>query len=367
MQGSVSFQPAGEDDWIQADPNRPLTTGDNIWADQNSRGELHIGATSIRLSSETGISFLNLDDRTVQLQLAQGTIEVHLRAISNRATPLKLTLRISPSLSYLPANIASKPTPTAIPPSSSFAKAKAKSPEAAKPTIFPRDSNTSSMAPISSPTTRNPRPDSTISKTGPNRATNSKIILNPRSYVSRDIDGYYDLDQYGRGRTILITARCGFPTASPSVGRLITTATGSGSVPGVGRGSKTNRGASRHFTTDAGPTSAANWGWVPGPVVVRPVYAPAVVGFVGGGGGLSVGVGFGGGFAGVAWFPLGPRDVYVPAYHCSPRYVQYVNVTNYARRQRHASHQRLQHGHRHSQRHRQPRRSRQSHQLHLRE
>ena len=81
LQGSVSFQPAGEDDWIQADPNRPLTTGDNIWADQNSRGELHIGATSIRLSSETGVSFLNLDDRTVQLQLAQGTIEVHLRAL----------------------------------------------------------------------------------------------------------------------------------------------------------------------------------------------------------------------------------------------------------------------------------------------
>ena len=79
MQGSVSFQPAGEDDWLQADPNRPLTIGDNIWADQNSRGELHIGATSIRLSSNTGISFLNLDDRTVQLQLAQGTIEIHLR------------------------------------------------------------------------------------------------------------------------------------------------------------------------------------------------------------------------------------------------------------------------------------------------
>jgi hypothetical protein len=69
------------------------------------------------------------------------------------------------------------------------------------------------------------------------------------------------------------------------------------------------------------------WGWVPGPVVVRPVYAPAVVGFVGGGG-FSVGVGFGGGFSGVAWFPLGPRDVYVPGYRCSPRYFQSVNVTN---------------------------------------
>jgi len=32
--------------------------------------------------------------------------------------------------------------------------------------------------------------------------------------------------------------------------------------------------------------------------------------------------------AGVAWFPLGPRDVWVPSYHCSPGYVQNVNISN---------------------------------------
>lgn len=81
MQGSVSFQPGGETDWVQANPNRPLTTGDNLWVDRNSRGELHIDSTAIRLSGETGISFLNLDDRTVQIQLAQGTLSVHLRRL----------------------------------------------------------------------------------------------------------------------------------------------------------------------------------------------------------------------------------------------------------------------------------------------
>jgi hypothetical protein len=60
---------------------------------------------------------------------------------------------------------------------------------------------------------------------------------------------------------------------------------------------------------------------------VRPVYAPALVGFVGGSG-FGVTVGFGGGVTGVGWFPLGPRDVWVPGYRCSPRYVQNVNVTN---------------------------------------
>jgi hypothetical protein len=81
-EGSVSYQVQGDADWVAVDPNRPLTTGDNLWADKDSRGEVHIDSTAIRLSSETGLSFLNLDDRTVQLQLPQGTIEVHLRQLS---------------------------------------------------------------------------------------------------------------------------------------------------------------------------------------------------------------------------------------------------------------------------------------------
>src|SRR6516165_5647717 len=63
IEGSVSFQPAGESEWVTANPNRPLTTGDQLWADQGSRGELHLGGAVLRLSSETAVSFLNLTDR----------------------------------------------------------------------------------------------------------------------------------------------------------------------------------------------------------------------------------------------------------------------------------------------------------------
>ena len=62
------------------------------------------------------------------------------------------------------------------------------------------------------------------------------------------------------------------------------------------------------------------WGWVAGPVAVQAVYAPALVVFIGGGPG-----GFGGN---VGWFPLGPREVYVPSYHVSEAYVNRVNVSN---------------------------------------
>ena len=36
VQGTVSFQPGGEGDWLDAIPNRPLTTGDNLWADRDA-------------------------------------------------------------------------------------------------------------------------------------------------------------------------------------------------------------------------------------------------------------------------------------------------------------------------------------------
>ena len=79
MEGSVSFQPAGESDWVQAVSNRPMTTGDKLWADQNSRAELQLGSAVIRLNANTGFSFLNLDDDTVQIQLTSGSISVRVR------------------------------------------------------------------------------------------------------------------------------------------------------------------------------------------------------------------------------------------------------------------------------------------------
>src|SRR5215468_11278974 len=77
--GSVSFQPGGEGDWVTAVPNRPLTTGDNLWADQNSRAEVHVGSTAMRLNSETSLTFLDLDDHTTQLRLSLGSMLLRVR------------------------------------------------------------------------------------------------------------------------------------------------------------------------------------------------------------------------------------------------------------------------------------------------
>jgi len=59
---------------------------------------------------------------------------------------------------------------------------------------------------------------------------------------------------------------------------------------------------------------------------VRPVYAPALVAFVGGNGfSLSVNIGSA---PDVAWFPLAPGEIYRPYYQASSGYYNSVNVSN---------------------------------------
>src|SRR5271165_7394405 len=82
-QGSVSFRPAGEDDWVTAVPNRPMVTGDDLWTDEQSRAEVHVGSAAIRMADKTGITFLALDDNTTQIRLAQGSIIVRVRHVDD--------------------------------------------------------------------------------------------------------------------------------------------------------------------------------------------------------------------------------------------------------------------------------------------
>ncbi len=79
LSGAVSFSPAGEDDWVQATINRPLTTGDRLWADSGARTEIQIGGAMVRMNGSTSVAVLNLDDQIAQLQLTQGALNVRVR------------------------------------------------------------------------------------------------------------------------------------------------------------------------------------------------------------------------------------------------------------------------------------------------
>src|SRR5438046_4260956 len=84
--GNVSFNPAGTDDWVAAVVNRPMTTGDKLWSDDNSRAELHLGYAVIRLSDHTVFSFLNLADNITQIRLTEGTLNIRVRRLDDDET-----------------------------------------------------------------------------------------------------------------------------------------------------------------------------------------------------------------------------------------------------------------------------------------
>ncbi|MGD0402632.1 MAG: DUF6600 domain-containing protein [Candidatus Acidiferrales bacterium] len=324
-QGAVSFEASGENDWVDANLNRPLTTGDNLWVDKDSSGEVHIGSTAIRLASETGISILNLDDRTAQIQLVQGTIEVHLRRLETGNaweidTP-NVAFALSRAGEYL---IQADPDGGSTMIIVREGEGQVTGAGESWDLIEGQQYTFAGTDQLIENAQQAPAFDDFENwcQERDQRENNSQSA----KYVSRDIDGYYDLDDAGTWQN------------DPDDGPIwIPTAVAGGWTPyrfghwvwiapwGWTWVADESWGfAPFHYGRWA--LFGGYWGWIPGPLVVRPYYAPALVGFVGGGFGFAVG--FGSAFSGVAWFPLGPRDVFIPGYRASPRYVQYVNITN---------------------------------------
>ena len=325
IQGSLSFQPGGETDWVQANPNRPLTTGDSLWADRNSRGELHIGSFALRMGSETGITFLNLNDRTVQIQLAQGSMNLNVRRLDGGDefeidTP-NLAFTLERPGEYR-VDVDPNGNATIITVRSGEGEATGGGSD------YHMDSG--DRATFSGT-------DSLIYDGGQaggfdefdswchSRDDREEHSQSAR-YVSRDVTGYEDLDDYGEWRNVPDYGYAWFPTRVAFGWAPYRFGHWAWVAPWGWTWVEDEPWGFAPFHYGRWAEVGGGWCWVPGPMVVRPVYAPALVVFVGGprfGASLS----FGGG-GGVAWFPLGPREVYVPPYRTSDRYVQRVNVTN---------------------------------------
>src|SRR5579863_9694622 len=81
LDGNVSFQPSGTEDWAAAAKNRPVTIGDKLWTDQDSRAELQAGEVTMHLGSMTALSFLNLDENITQMRIAEGAMNFRVREL----------------------------------------------------------------------------------------------------------------------------------------------------------------------------------------------------------------------------------------------------------------------------------------------
>lgn len=322
IQGEVSFRPGSVDDWAAATPNYPLTTGDHLWTDARAQTEIHVGSTAIRMAEQTEIGFLNLNDDTIQIRLSQGSLNVRVRHIDADDAYEVDTPNVAVSL-LRPGNYRIDVDPDG---NSNVVVTQGEAEVTANGSsfsVYPRQ--VAMITGIDMPTYD-------ILPAGPpdawdqwcfNRDRREDHIASLR-YVSPEMVGYEDLDAYGRWRTVPEYGAVWVPTS-------------------VAAGWAPYRYGHWVWVEPWGWTwiddapwgfapfhygrwvfAGGDWCWVPGAVAARPVYAPALVAFIGGNHwNISIGVG-----GGVGWFPLGPHEVFVPSYAVSNTYIRNVNVTN---------------------------------------
>ncbi|WP_233802646.1 DUF6600 domain-containing protein [Paraburkholderia sp. HP33-1] len=332
--GAVTTEPAGAADWSYAQINRPLTTGDQLWNDQNARSELHIGSTAVRLGQNTSLDVLNLDDTTAQLKVAQGTLSTRVRELAPGSsyeidTP-NLALGVNGPGDYR-VDVAPDGSSTTVTVRSGSAIAYGDGgqvPVEAGQQIRFTGTSLQQLA-----DNRAPAPDELDQWAASRDATEDRS--QSARYVSRDIPGYEDLDANGTWR------------ATPQYGEVwVPNATPAGWAP-YHDGHWVWQAPWGWTWVDDQPWGFApyhygrwaevdgTWAWVPGPLEADapPVYAPALVAFVGDdNGGIDWGVNLAVGgviAAGVAWFPLGPGEPWHPHWgdhdHWSARYYDRVN------------------------------------------
>jgi Family of unknown function (DUF6600)/FecR protein len=321
--GSVSFQPGGEGDWVQAVPNRPLSTGDNLWADKDSRAELQVGSTSLRIDSETSITLLELDDHTTQVRLSQGSLIFRVRHLDDDDrfeidTP-NSAFQVQRNGEYrVDVNNAGDETDVTV----WRGRGEVTGGGASYDVVAGQRAVFTGANELDHQIGQLP-PNDDFDNFAFNRDQNEDRSESS-NYISTEMTGYEDLDEYGHWHYV---ADYG-PVWTPV---------------GIAPGWAPYRFGHWVFVEPWGWTWVEDepwgfapfhygrwafveggWCWAPGPIAVRPVYAPAFVAFVGGGG-FGVGVGVG---PAVAWFPLAPHEVYVPWYRTSPGYFNNVNITN---------------------------------------
>src|SRR5579863_8807274 len=321
--GSVSFQPGGEGDWVQAVANRPLTTGDNLWADKDSRAELQTGSTAIRMDSETSVTFLDIDDHTTQLKLSQGSIIVRVRHLDDDDhfeidTP-NLAFQIQRTGEYrVDVSADGNETDATV----WHGRGEATGGGNSYDVVAGQRARFTGTDQLDHEIDQVPGNDD-FDQFAFDRDQRDDHAESS-NYVSPDMTGASDLDEYGHWSYAADYGPVWTPVAvAPGwapyrYGHWVWVA------PWGWTWVEDEPWGFAPFHYGRWAFVGDSWCWVPGPVYARPVYAPALVAFVGGGG-FSFGVGIG---AGVAWFPLAPREVYVPWYRTSPRYVNNVNVTN---------------------------------------
>lgn len=322
--GSVSVQPQGTEDWVEAALNRPLTDSDNVWTDKGARAELNVGTGVLRMDSESSLTLTNISDNTVQVQLHQGTLSLRIRKLYG-------------------GEIYEVDTPNAaftVQKSGEYRFDVDPNGDVSEITVWKGEGDATGEGPAV-----RVREHQTVRFTNgtsmSNQVASARVLdgfddwgrvrdrregsVSAR-YVSPDVIGYEDLDEYGSWREV--------PTYGPIW------------VPrSVEVGWAPYRYGHWVWISPWGWTwvddaawgfapfhygrwvyTGGYWGWAPGPYRARHIYAPALVAWFGGSN-WGASFGFSGGY-GYGWCPLGFGEPFIPWYRGSRGYFRNVNITN---------------------------------------
>ncbi len=334
--GQVWMFSPGSGEWVAAVRNRPLTSGDRLTTDAGARAELRIGSTTLRLDAGSELEVLQLDDNRMALQLHSGSTAVRLR---QRETAAQFELRtaegrfrVQRTGRYRFDRQDDTSHVTVYSGQAYFeGPGSALAVGAGQRAEFWLDNRNAAQYSLTEPVRDAFAAHNIERDQRDDRSVSARRLL--PEYVSPEMTGIEDLDRNGRWEQNADYGALWIPRAMAP-----------GWAPyAVGHWAFVQPWGWTWI--DDAPWGFApfhygrwvflrnTWCWAPGTFVARPVYAPALVAWVGGPR-VSVGISIGGGGnaggnfgASVGWFPLAPREIYVPSYRVSPRYVEQVNIT----------------------------------------
>jgi hypothetical protein len=319
LDGAVSFQRSGASGWSEATLNYTVTTGDRLYTDSGSRAELQVGPFAVRLADATDLTITSLTDQFMQLGLAQGTIRISVYRLAaddsiEVDTPNGSLTLLQPGeyrVDIFPRNNATLVTVDRG--SLEIGAAGAAETVAGGQAVQLTGTNPIQLSNVT------PAGVDDFDRWSQDR--DGRLPSSPSArYVSRDIPGYEDLDDAGRWQEDQQYGPVWYPTTVAPGWVPYRSGHWAWVDPWGWTWVEEERWGFAPFHYGRWVYVGSAWGWLPGPVVEQPCYAPALVVFVQGSHFRDA--------DDQAWFPLGPREPFYPSYHHDERYRRRVNDTN---------------------------------------
>jgi len=324
--GQVWLFSADNNEWVAISRNRPLTTGDRIATDNGARAEVTLGSTTLRLDAATELEIVRLDDGRFALRLHGGSVAARLRSPQSFAE-----FELSTDEGRFRAQTVGRFRFDRFDQASEVTVFTGQAIYEARNTALPVTAGQHAQFWIDQggvpqyalvQVTRDE-----FAAWNDERDRAEDRVAQQRRYVSPEMTGAEDLDRYGTWEQTPEYGALWVPRQVPvgwapySVGHWAWVRPwGWTWVDDAPWGFAPFHYGRWVYRRDV-------WCWAPGTYVARPVYAPALVAWIGGPS-VSISIGIGGGGPPVGWVPLAPREVYVPPYRYTQRYVREVNVTH---------------------------------------